>query len=413
MHPAEIKMWIRKKILSYRFADFSSDQHLAIIGAVKAHVGAYIDSPDENVRLPVRSLAQYMAQSGLRSYKSRIITEAMACVLLPLGLAWWYAASFRYKDERPHKVAGVRWNQLEYRYHVNRDVYHVPQELAHDEPKTVFAHAYYLRLRDLVLLGKVVRAARPVLPTLWLQWVFKVAKEMAWARPLLDSHPAGYALVDAEYDCALSILTLQARREGQALYNVMHGDRGRICSDSFFEVDRCYCWNQFYADQFRLLQARADFRLYENPNFVLHDNEKDIQGQGVGVFMPIEQTIPTEQDIRDFADALNRVAQRHPVHLRPHPMEINQCDRLVPYLSDKVSVCDPKAENSRQFILRHAVLVGSVSTALLESIMLKRQTVIFSCSYADDLLSYHYAYKQPNCHTCSLKALAEAIEQQL
>ena len=410
MHPAEIKIWLRKKLLAYRFAELSSVQHLAIIEEVAEELESFINHPDDTVRLPARSVAQYMAQSGLRPIASRLITELMSYVLLPVGIAFWVAEGFRH-TRSDRKTRAVRWNQLEYRYKVNQDVYQVPTELVCDEPKTVFARTSYLRVKDALMLWAAIRAMRPILPALWSQWAFKVAKEMAWARALLDAHPAEYAMIDAEYDCALSMMTLMARKEGQGLYNVMHGDRGRIASDAFFEVDRCYCWHKFYAEQFRLLRARADFRIYTNPNFLLSDKEKAIKGQGIGVFMPIEQTIPTAQDVQHFVAALNELAERHTVHLRPHPMEVHQCDRVRSYLSPKVIITDPREENSRQFILKHAVLVGSVSTALLESIMLGRHTVIFSSRYSDDLLSYHYAYKEANSHTCRLEDLSQAVEK--
>lgn len=411
-HVQEIKSWVRKWLLSYRFADYTAAEHMQMVEKVAVRVGMKrLEHADENIRLPVRSAAHYMAQSALRPLSSRCATELIAMVLLPIGLARWYLAGRGHKSNPVPKVAGVRWNQLEYRYRLNTDIFHTPQELAADAPQTVFVQARYLRWEDIKLLVGAVRAAWPVLPLFWTQWVFKLAKEMAWARPLIEHHPSDYALIDAECDCSLSVLTWQAHKAGQKLYNVMHGDKFRAASDAFFEADRCYCWNEFYVEQFKLLHARSDFRVYTNPTFVLSEREKAIVGEGVGVFMPIEETLPTEAELQAFANALNQMAEHYAVRLRPHPMQMNQCDRIVPLLSSKVEITAPRAETSRDFILRHAVIVGSVSTALLESVLLGRQTVCFNCAYGDDLASYHFMYQMSNCALCPLESLDERVAQ--
>ena len=410
---AEIKFWVRKRLLNYRFADFSTQQYMKIVDDIADRVGDAIHDENEIRRLAVRSAAHYNGQLVLRPMTSRIVTELMSWFLLPLALMRWSMAGMLHKGKSAPKVAGVRWNQSEFVYRLNPSMFHTPPELADDAPQTVFTQARYLRWRDIILLMRAAYYVRPYVGIFAQQWLFKVAKEMAWARPTLDAYPSEYALFDGETDCAFSMLTLFARQNGQKLYNVMHGDKYRASSDAFFEADRCYCWSEFYVEQFKLLHVRSEFRIYPNPVFQLSEEEKTRRGEGLGVFMPISETMPREEDRQAFASAMNALAEHFPVHIRPHPTHVNHAESFRSLLSGKVEIVAPRGESSCQFILRHKVILGSVTTALLESVMLGRPTVIFSSSYGEDAMTYHYMYREPNCHVCPLSELAKTAERYL
>lgn len=408
---AEIKIWARWWLLSYRIGESSCHEHLAIIEKTEAAMKPYLDSPDEALRLTARSVAQYRAQSALRPRQSLIVTEFLSYALLPLGLMRWLIEGLIARPKRTPRAAGVRWNQSYFRYTRSPDIFHTPPELAKDAPQTVFVTARYLRRDDVRFLWQATRTAWPMLGSLRFQWIFKIAKEIAWARPLIDAHPSDYALLDAECNCALSLLTLYSHRHGQKLYDVQHGDLFVSAVNTFFETDRCYVWDDFYTELLKQMRARSDFRVYTNPTFLLSDAEKAITRHGIGVFMPGAMTLDREEDRRTFAEALNALTDHAPVRLRPHPAYINECAAIAPLLSSKVEITDSRLENSKQFILRHEVIVGTVSAAILESIMLGQNVVCFRGKFLDDIASYHFSYRKPNCRLCDLPSLADTVRE--
>jgi len=404
---AEIVLWLRKWLLDYRFADFSREDHLRGIEHIYVRVQSYIDSDDDMIRLPARSAAHYMAQSNTRLTRSLIITELLSCVLLPCALTGWLVAGLCAPLRNTVRARGVRWNQNRFLYERNPSAYHTPQELSGDAPQTVFADKRYLRFEDVAFIWRVVKAAWPLLSLFRMQWVFKITKEIAWVRPLIDSSPTDYALLDGEFNCAISVLTLYARTHGQHLYDVQHGDMAVTSATSFFEVDRMYCWNQHYIDMMLLTHARADFRIYENPSFILSEAEKNMPRSGVGVFMPDFITLPTQEEKDAFVAALNALSKQCKVSLRPHPAYMHQCMALAPQLSPSIEITDPASESSKQFLLRHEVVVGTLSSALLEGVMLGRPVIFIRNTYLERFSSYHFSFTKPNAHICDMHALVD------
>lgn len=405
-HPSEIKSRLRCWLMSYGYVAPLAN-HLHAIATTKSRLEHAITHDDEAIRLPARSLAQFLCQSKLRPLSSLLLTEGIAAVILLPSLLLWLGRGITIVPTQREKVRGVRWNKDPFRFKRNPNIFHTPDELLADAPETRFAETTYMRWPDLCFMagvaGQIVRRS----PLFSLQLIFKISKEIAWARYYIEHHPSEYVLLDTEFDCATSALTLYLHRHGQRLYNVMHGDKFRSAMDCFFEVDRCYCWNEFYVNLFKEQHARADFRIYANPNFV----RKEIvaAGNGIGVILPVAMFIGGEKELRAFCQGINTLSGRYPIEIRPHPAYAYEQETLKPHLSDNVVFSDPSCETARQFIGRHQLIVGTTSTAITESIMLGVQTACVRCPYVNDIATYHFMFTLPNCHLVSSDALASQI----
>lgn len=402
-------MWLRAWVLSYGYINSPHQEHLAIIEHIASQVGEKLESRDERTRLVARSVAHYLAQSAIRPARSRCITEALSWFLLPMMLCWWWLVSLWHPcPKQPIRQKGVRWLKRLFRYTMTPHLYLSPDELAVDEPCIVHLKADYYRWEDITFLWRCFREGWRILRAPHLQWCYKIAKEIVWIRPLIEHFPADYAFIDDEGNCALSVMTLYAHTHGMQLYVVQHGDLNLTTTTSFFETDRSYCWHPFYAELLTQLRVKTDFRIYQNPNFLpLVDT---VLPKGVGVFLPsFVMTMPTDEDQRLFADRLNAIAKQYPVQVRPHPAFMNERDKLAPLLSADVEVTDPLAESSMQFTMRHRLVIGTASTALLEAVMLGREVVYVRGPYVDDLAQYHFAYNQPNTSLCALDELEETV----
>lgn len=383
-------------------------RHLQIIDGIAKKFSRELDQLEEFRRLTARCTAQFLSQRGLRPWRSIIVTEVVALVILLPSIALWYAKGLGISPAKPVKVKGIRWNKDPERYKRNPHIFQTPDELLSDAPQTYFVESTYLRSSDIRFILKAARRILILSPFFSFQLIYKISKDIAWARHYIDHHPSEYVLLDTEFDCATSIFTLYLHQHGSVLYNVMHGDKFKSAMDAFFEVDRCYCWNAFYIDIFKAAHARADFRVYTNPNFIPQSGTRS--GEGIGVILPITLFVPDPNDIRAFCHHLNALAEKFPVSIRPHPAYAHELQALANHLSSRIRFCNPAQESVRDYLSRHAIIIGTTSTAITESILLGVETLCISCPYVDDLTSYHFMFKQANCHIITIENLIEKAE---
>ena len=402
---AEIKSWLRNGLMQYRY-ELPVEQHRKIIKNVWLHLHHELENKNETQRLAARTLAHYLAQQGLRPWYSILLLEIVSFfILLPIIIYWLVKGYSQQKTSHTSRLL-VRWNKSPFRYKNNPSIYHTPVELSEIPAEVFSADSIYLRIRDIHFLLSTAAYLFSLKKIGIFQLLFKITKEIAWARAMLDYYPAQQILIDGEFDCALSILTSYVHRHGKHLYNVMHGDKFISALDTFFEVDRCYCWNTFYIEQFTAQYAKADFRIYENPAFQKNP-EDDVAAEGIGVILPIAYFIEDQKQIKAFAHTLNQLSEKFSVHIRHHPMLSKEISSLKPFINEKIIFCAPTDEPLKKFILRHELLFCSGSSTLAESVMLGRKTFAIKCSYVDNVVSHHYILNLPNAEIVSIEKLYE------
>ncbi|MDX1975790.1 MAG: hypothetical protein SFT92_08985 [Rickettsiales bacterium] len=401
---SEIAYWLRWQLMGYRDTK-PVEAHRAIMDRVAERFGNSVNVKDETERLTRRCLAHFLCQLGLRTVRSRCLTELIAAVIIIPLTVWWTVKSLNYPALPVKKKPLVRWNKEPARYQNNPAIYHTPPELS--QPEAVFAQDRYLRMDDWRLIHSIARLLWKEQKRYSIQLLFKITKELSWMRYLIEHHPADEVLIDGEFDCALSIMTLYCHRHGQKLYNVMHGDKFGSAKDAFFEVDRCYCWNEFYINQFIRGYASSDFRIYDNPSFIKNPNAGE--GRGLGVILPIQLYLPGKRALKALCDILNHLAERNTVSLRAHPAFAQECERLRDHLSPAVIITDFTQETSRQFIEKHQIILGTASTAMLEAVMIGKQTVCIDCPQVASLAAYHFMFTQANCQVAEMAALEDAL----
>lgn len=385
--------------MDYRYVDFSAVQHLQIVEEVAERIGSTLYAKNKERRLVARSIAQFLAQSAIRSAKSKKTTEILSWIALPVCLAIWGCVGwFQRAPSLSIKLPAVRWLKNPLRYQINPDLYHTPGELSGNNPVPVSVKTRYLRGADYIFLMRLFKVAYEIEKKFYFQWAYKVAKEIAWIRPLIERHPADYALVEDECNAAISVATLYAHRHGQYLYSVQHGDLFISTSIAFFEADRVYCWADFYIEMLKKLKASGDFRTYSNPNFTYDASDVPESLSDIGVFQPSDFTLLDAEEKRAFAHAIARLSQNHSVNVRPHPSYPHEYEAMRADYGDHVNLAEVARESAKQFIARHKIIIGTTSTALLESVMLGKQTVSVKGKYVEDVAAYHYGYHRPNCH---------------
>ena len=227
-----------------------------------------------------------------------------------------------------------------------------------------------------------------------------------------------FILVYWEFSCSLSVVTHAMEQTGIETYNVMHGDKHYYAKHAFFEVHRCYCWNGFYVNLFKDEFVSADFRVFTNPRFELTEDERSYQAghmpAGIGVAAPHMATLAGPNDDQAsaasaFAAALNTLAATQAVTIRPHPFYSEDFTAIEGHLSSRVMIERPSEKPARLFLLDHKVIVGTLSTLLLEAAHLGCCVIVIDTPVMEDLKSYHYFYDMDNVTTCTLDDLPDTI----
>ena len=402
---------IRATIMAYDVGGVSHQAHLEIVDTLEEQFHAVLHGADPFRRRVARSFVQYLAQRQMRPRKNIVLAELASYALLP-GLSIYLLINGLVNKPTPHpRVAGRFWLISRLRYDVTPEIFHTPHELSAESAPIAYTPLRYLRYADIRFLVRVYLQQMRLQKMPHGQWYLKIAKDIAWARATIEQFPCVYALMTDECNCSLSVLTSYANQHGTSLYVVQHGDLFLSAYTAFFEANRSYCWAEFYVDILKRLHARSDFRIYTNPAYVLSQEEKAIPAAGIGIFHPSFYSLTTAAERSAFAAAVRALAEHYPVRVRPHPAYFSEYEAMAEAYGPHVTLAPASEETSKQFALRHALIIGTTSAALLESLMLGRQVISIAGALVNNVAEYHFAYRMPNCTLSSIEELEQAAHR--
>lgn len=407
--------WYRTRLLRYR-PIYDTARAEALLAEIHQNLTPFLAHPDETLRYVAASRGHYVAQSRQRPLYSRIVLEILCAAMLLPALGYWWARAPKVKPQK-QTLRGMR---VVYGPRALAIV-HLPSELEASCEHTLIPAQRYLRAHDIHLLAHAawlmmrqlrVRFKDRHFSGLIQHW-FKLAAENARLRPVLDICQTRYIAVYAEYDCALSYLTLLCHRENVSLYNIIHGDHLMDVANPFFQVDRCYTWHPFYNALFVRQHVQADFRLFTNPNFSMTEEEARFIPCGVGVIMPhpiySSSDAAYAEELRSFVEVLNRLASEREVTLRPHPLHPECYNQIRPLLSSAVHISDPHQEPVRKFIVRHESIIGVYSALLIEATMMGREVIVIENDATRQIAQYHYWFACKNVKLLPISQLVDAL----
>ncbi len=408
---------MRMKLLGYRY-DYDRSVDEKIIAAIYTHMASALDGANEQKRRLSRTIAQYRAQLAMRPRLSIWAFEGASFFALPFYLFGYWITYVLRGGDRPTQTCGGVQLVFANRWRDNPEIFAVPGELADRTIVTKPLTHHSLKFSDVRLLAALLAqtiAQRTPFP---FQLVLKCAVDIASVRAAVMQLKADFVLVYWEFSCSLSAITLALAHDGIETYNVMHGDKHYYAKHAFFEVDRCYCWNTFYVDIFKQEHVHAEFRVFTNPGFKLSESEKAYRAgntaKGIGIAAPHIATLANRNDdqieaAQEFSEAVNALAINHDVTIRPHPFYATEFNAIGKRLLAHVTIELPTSKPARMFLLDHTIIIGTVSTLLLEAAHVGTQVVILSTPVMTDVERYHYLYEMENVSTCTLDQLTDTI----
>jgi len=409
--------YLRMAALGYRY-DYSRAKNEKIITSIWSRMRVLLENSEPSKRRLYRAMAQFRAHLLMRPIKSAWAFEVASLFAFPLFIvACWLGYLAQGRDRGTNVGDGI---QLVFgaRWKTNPEIFAIPETLAKKIMATEMLSSHRLSSQDVALVLKVLYLAIQERLPFPLQFTLKCAVDIALVRAAIRRYTPKFVLVYWEYSCSLSVITQALAQNGIETYNIMHGDKHYYAKHAFFEVHRCYCWNEFYVDVFRSEYVHAQFHCFTNPSFVLKEEERsylaDHESAGVGVAAPHLATLVDPHADKDlaaiqFANALNALAKLKSVTIRSHPFYAEEFRSIRSRLSTDVTIQLPRSKSARAFLLDHNIIVGTASTLLLEAAHLGLNVVIIRTQAMADLERHHYLYTMENVSVCTLESLNSSI----
>lgn len=253
-----------------------------------------------------RSYAQYRCQCFLMKRGVPLLLNCAAMVMLPV-----YTRKLR--RQTPPAPSEKTGSALLFFGGSERIV---PDSLRREfeiVPDRDFQQHLLLTAEDLHYLGRL-RKRYP----LSFYFRFKCMAKIAMYRSAVTCCSPKAVICSEEYSFTSSLLTDYCRMLGVEHINIMHGEKLYYIRDSFFRFDRCYVWDNHYAELFRDMRAAPEqFRVEVPPSLRLEKGEPVSDRVDFTYYLGNETTEQVICIIRSLA-ALQ--ARGYRTAIRPHPV---------------------------------------------------------------------------------------------
>ena len=390
----------------------------AVLDRIRLKCQSLLQADDFLKQCIGRSYAQFLAHSSHRSKINLVLVEIVSFTSLIFFLGFQIIRRVGLKTTLQIQCSGVRLVHRS-RYEVNPEIYQIPEELSEMDIVTGFYNLSYLRICDAIIVFRALRSSFS-LGCLWnFQFAFKIAKDLGTLRPIFDTYDPEFILVYREYDCSLSMITNICRGQGVSVFNVMHGDKYFNTLDSFFLVDRCYCWHSYYVDLFRRQHVSCqNFRIFENAALRRKSDFEGVKLEQVGIVMPAYYTLGSSPhsdatSMSQFISCVNKLSEDYSVVLRPHPLHPDHYDPFKHHLLPSIKISAGIDEDSIDFVGSKKVVVGAYSTVLLESALMGRNTIVIDTDRLAGIKGHHFIFEYPNVAVVSMEDLEHAVRESM
>lgn len=200
---------------------------------------AYLEKIGEATDLLDRSFKQYKCQRWLKKRSTNVITDLASIPLI-----------FYYLFKKSDKII----NEADSNVFLS---FGIPDSIIPDAAKKEYGE-----ILTVEHVGEAIeKEDRKIIYILFKQYLFSpefilkcLIKTRAYKWAILSYNPKAI-FVSEEYSYTSSYLTYYCHRRNIKHICMMHGEKLYYIRDSFFEFDRFYIWDKYYADLFVKLKA--------------------------------------------------------------------------------------------------------------------------------------------------------------
>jgi len=238
-------------------------------------------------------------------------------------------------------------------------------------PKSLAVEYYILQIPDFqqrIALTKGDRAfIRKLIKRYPFYWyfIFKCTLKIAMFSYLIQSYSPKALICSEEYSFTSSVLTDYCEELDIVHINIMHGEKLFNITDSFFQFNRFYLWDEFYKDLFIELRAEPSQFIIECPPIMLPWEIRNIK-----------KSIDYTYYLEGIEDELTLVSIRNTlfpfcnagfnVAIRPHPNGLN-LNKVKEKFFD-MEIEDIKNIGIKESILRTHHVISIYSTVHLQAL---------------------------------------------
>lgn len=218
-------------------------------------------------------------------------------------------------------------------------------------------------------------------PYFCLKLLFKITQY----RHLIEKYHPSQIAYNTEFSFGSSAMTAYCNSLGIQHINYMHGEKLYYIRDSFFRFDKCYVWDEHYANLFRMLRAEPTQFVISQPTSLVFDKDKYVIPE-LHVDYKYYLAAQTKKELREIVDVMKQLQDRgFSIMLRPHPRYTDM--PLLQSLIDKKNIENVKAINIETSIASTDNVISGFSTVLHQAYYAGK------CIIIDDLV-YPEKYKQ-------------------
>lgn len=187
--------------------------------------------------------------------------------------------------------------------------------------------------------------------------------------------------VHSEYSFTSSILTHYCNSKGIKHINIMHGEKGFLIRDSFFQYNVCYVWDKYYKDLFIQLRAEKEQFVIAVPPSLVINVQDNINPELYSDFKYYLASY-NSNEIQSIINSMSFVSKNgQSVKYRPHP-RYSDIELLKKYVEEQ-DIEYPQKVSIFSSISNLGTAVGSTTTVLTQAYFSGKAVVLDDMTYKD------------------------------
>ena len=341
----------QRKRFYERIVDFTRNNFFGIISDFEVDIAKskdYLDSQKEPKDDFERSYAQYRCQAYLRN-KTALFVLNIGCAFLVIPYIVICLVKKICKDKEKDIVFAIaKKNQPK-----------IPQSLLDKYENrliTIDQEAISLDGYDMKFMWRMF-LKHPLSMYFFLHVVVKISIY----RGFIKKYNPRILVVNEEFSCVSSIMTLYCEQQGIEHICIMHGEKDFYIRDSFFRFNKCYVWDEWYVKLFESLRAfKGQFVVEVPPCFVLNRDNTSIKE-----IIDYKYYLEGNEKLEEISQSLHQLKESgYSIKVRPHPT-FTDVEKVRKYfVSSEIEDCSVSTEES---IMGTNNAISLYSTVLLQA----------------------------------------------
>ena len=247
----------------------------------------------------------------------------------------------------------------------------IPEELSQEFHinNNLWDSGFSLSIKDFEVLKEVFKVGINA-PYFFVKALLKIA---SYSYLIHRYHPKAI-IVHGEYSFCSSLLTRFCNYYDVEHINAMHGEKTFYIGHSFFHYNRCYVWDEFYAELLSSMKAEKGQFIVSEPVAIRINLEESYDALAFADYKYYLQEYDQER-LKCIVDSLKPIKNKgNSIKFRPHP-RFSDVDLLKQYVSES-DIEWPNEVAISKSIASCRFVIGFNSTVLFQAYKAGRSVIL-------------------------------------